>query len=194
MTPLLTTPPSGEPLTVAELKSWLRISTSDEDDVLQSLIVSARMTIEAYVRRFCMTQVWRLRMDGWPPSIADATPSITLPLSPFQSVVAIRTYDAASNVTTLDPQNFYAPSSPDCARITFVTAPQPPARKTDGVEIDLKVGYGDLASDTPAPLRKAMTMLVARWYENRGDVDAGDAHLPAQVLALAQPFRRERLQ
>ena len=47
----------------------------------------------------------------------------------------------------------------------------------------------------PRPLRQAMRLLVARWYENRGDVeaDADMARTPAAVAALVAPYRRVRL-
>jgi hypothetical protein len=44
----------------------------------------------------------------------------------------------------------------------------------------------------PEPLRLAVKILVARWFENRGDI-AGEQILPPDALALLTPFRRARL-
>jgi uncharacterized phiE125 gp8 family phage protein len=44
----------------------------------------------------------------------------------------------------------------------------------------------------PDPLRLAMKIMVAYWFENRGDV-AGAQSLPPDALALVAPFRRARL-
>ena len=41
------------------------------------------------------------------------------------------------------------------------------------------VGYGDAAGDVPEPLRQAIRLLVAHWYENRGLVALGDGDDPA---------------
>jgi uncharacterized phiE125 gp8 family phage protein len=62
---------------------------------------------------------------------------------------------------------------------------------TAGIELDLQLGYGANAADVPAPLRHAVRMLVAHWYENRGLVAAGAgiATLPAGVAALVAPYR-----
>jgi len=69
----------------------------------------------------------------------------------------------------------------------------PPLWPHGGIEIDLIAGHGAPA-DVPEPFRQAMLMLVARWFENRGDATGhGDARLPADVLALIAPFRRARL-
>jgi uncharacterized phiE125 gp8 family phage protein len=44
----------------------------------------------------------------------------------------------------------------------------------------------------PASLRLAIRILVAHWFENRGDV-VGEQILPPEALALVAPFRRARL-
>lgn len=192
MTPILLTGPALEPISLDEAKAWLRIDASDEDQLLSALIVSARMTLEAYTRRFFVTQSWRMTLDAWPaPTMRRKT--LVLPFAPFQSVAAIRVYDAAGVAQTLDAGAYRAPSAPDRGRIAFVDAPPAPGRATDGVEIDVVLGYGGQATNTPEPLRRAILTLVAQWHENRGDQQADAARLPALVGALAQPFRRERV-
>ena len=46
-------------------------------------------------------------------------------------------------------------------------------------------------TDVPEPLRQAIRLLVAHWYENRGLVATGTtiAVLPATVAALIAPYR-----
>jgi hypothetical protein len=41
-------------------------------------------------------------------------------------------------------------------------------------------------------LKLAIKLLVAHWFENRGDV-AGEQILPPDALALVAPFQRLRL-
>ena len=47
------------------------------------------------------------------------------------------------------------------------------------------------ATNVPEPLRQAIRLLVAHWYENRGIVAAGGevAVLPQSVAALIAPYR-----
>jgi uncharacterized phiE125 gp8 family phage protein len=190
MTPLLLIAPAIEPVSLGEAKAWLRLDTDDEDDLVQALLVSARLTLEAYTRRFFVTQSWRLVFDAW----ARAQPRVlAVPLAPLASVAAIRVYDANDAAQTLAPQSYRAPPAPAGGRIVFLADPPAPARRADGIEIDVVVGYGPRASDTPEPLRRAILALVANWHENRGDGQAASAVLPAPALALARPFRRERL-
>ncbi len=186
MRPMLIGPPAAEPVSLTEMKAWLREDASDEDDLIQALIVSARMTLEASTRRFFVTQSWRLILDDWPCGGF----LLSIPFAPFQSISAIRVYDASDVAATLAPASYRAPASSEGGRLVFRTPPPTPGRATDGIEIDFVVGYGGAAA-TPEPLRRAIMMLVAHWREKRGD-DADDA-LPKAVMQLAAPFRRERL-
>lgn len=190
MRPMLIGAPAVEPLSLAEAKSWLRDDNADEDQLLQTLIVSARMTLEAYTRRFFITQHWRLTLDAWPTRLKhDLT--LAIPFAPFQAVSAIRVYSDGNDSSLIDPLTYRAPAENDFGRIIFTSAPPAPSRKADGVEIDFIVGYGDDPQATPAPLRQAMLALVAHWQENRGD--AAEAVMPFTAMQYAAPFRRARL-
>lgn len=190
MRPMLIGAPAIEPVSLADAKTWLREDGADEDELIQALLVAARMTLEAYTRRFFVTQNWRLVLDAWPEPVA-STATLRIPFAPFQAVAAIRVYDANDVAETIGAETYRAPSAIEGGRATFKTAPPAPGRATDGIEIDFTVGYGALGAHTPEPLRRAILTLVAHWRENRGD-GAGDA-LPKAVTQLAAPFRRERL-
>ena len=191
MRPMLISAPTVEPVSLADAKNWLREDGSDEDQLIQALIVSARMTLEAYTRRFFVTQGWRLIFDAWPCSVASDS-TLKIPFAPFQAVTAIRVYDFNEVAQTVDSAAFRAPAANEGGRIVFKSLPPAPGRGKDGLEVDFSVGYGALATQTPEPLRRAILMLVAHWRETRGD--DGDVALPKSVAQLAAPFRRERLQ
>jgi len=188
MRPMLIGAPAIEPVSLAETKIWLREDGSDEDQLIQALIVSARMTLEAYTRRFFVTQSWRLVFDAWPESVG-AQSYLAIPFAPFQSLSAMRVYDANDAAQTIPTSAYRAPAATEGGRAIFKAAPSAPGRAADGIEIDFVVGYGALASQTPEPLRRAIMVLAAHWRERRGDEDA----LPKSVAQLAAPFRRERL-
>ncbi len=186
MRPMLIVPPAAEPVSLTDMKGWLREDGSDEDQLIQALIVSARMTLEAYTRRFFVTQNWRIVLDAWPCGGF----ILPIPFAPFQSVSAIRVYDANDVAAALSPLSCRAPASSEGGRLVFKSAPPSPGRSFDGIEIDFVVGYGG-PDATPEPLRRAIMTLAAHWREKRGD-DVDDA-LPKMVTQLAAPFRRERL-
>ena len=64
MTVILVSGPAVEPLSLAEAKSWIKVDASDEDALIQSLIVSARLAVEAATNRLLITQQWRLVIDA----------------------------------------------------------------------------------------------------------------------------------
>lgn len=190
MRPILIAPPAIEPISLADAKAWLRQDANDEDELIQALIVSARMTLEAFTRRFFVTQSWRLVLDAWPRCARDA--AIAIPFAPFQRVEAVRLFDSLGAAQLLPASAYRASAAAAGGRLVFEAAPPQPGRAMDGVEIDIVVGHGDRAEDTPEPLRRAILACVAYWSENRGDASA-NAALPPSVAALASPYRRERL-
>jgi uncharacterized phiE125 gp8 family phage protein len=64
-------------------------------------------------------------------------------------------------------------------------------RSVAGIELDVELGFGPLATDVPDALLHVIRLLVAHWYENRGvaATGAGVAMLPAGVQALIAPYR-----
>ena len=73
---------------------------------------------------------------------------------------------------------------------TGVIWPQP-GKAANGVEIDFTAGYGALATDVPAPLREALLLLIAHWYENREPIAVGAPEMlvPGTVAQLIAPFQ-----
>jgi uncharacterized phiE125 gp8 family phage protein len=183
-------PPRIEPVTLAEARQWLRDDSYDEDQIIQTLIVSARMTLEAFTRRFLLEQRWRLAYDFWPETAISAN-TIAIPFAPCRSIDAIRVYEVSSIPITMDTGNYHLSTSSDAARIVFQAPPPPPMRAHDSVEIDITVGYSAEPLQIPEPFRRAILMLVAAWHHQRGD--GPETILPDSVLRLVTPFRRERL-
>ncbi|MEA2841716.1 MAG: hypothetical protein QOF41_3046 [Methylobacteriaceae bacterium] len=190
MIPLIVNGPAIEPVALADAKKWLKLETNDDDDVVGALITAARLMVEAQIRCMLITQTWRLIYDCWPNERL-----IKIPLAPFQSLTAMRVYDAAGVAQAVSASLYYVDSAPDAARIIFGAPPQNPGRNAAGVEIDIVVGYGTTPESVPEPLRQAIRALVTDWYENRGDADAADMAnaLPSSVRALVAPYQRPRL-
>jgi len=185
MSSILLTAPADEPLTLDEARAFLRVEHHDEDALIGALIAGARLHVEAQTRRALITQVWRFALDAWPESgRIDVRPA------PLQAVIAARVYDDAGNAASLDLQAFVPALA--ASVIAFVPWAMPmPGRLVAGIELDVRVGYGDAATAVPEPLRQAMRLLVAHWYENRTPVAVGHeiAVLPEAVTALLAPYR-----
>ncbi|MBV1702643.1 MAG: head-tail connector protein [Hyphomicrobiales bacterium] len=187
--PIQLSPPVTEPLQLADVKAWLKIDFADDDAMIAALIPAARMVVETHTRRKLLTQTWRLVLDHWPQDNM-----VILPLAPFQSIAAITVFDASNQGQSLSASLYFLDNSPDAARMLFAIAPPAPQRQIAGINIDVVAGYGAGADSVPQPILQAMRMLIAHWYEDRGDgASVSGARLPAVVAALLDPFRIMRL-
>lgn len=185
MTTALISGPTIEPVTLADVKAHLRLDTPDEDALLQAAIVAARVHIEAVTRRCLIRQLWRIYRDDWPEGRA-----VPIPLAPIIAVNAVTFYDIAGVARSWGPENWRLDLSAQPARLVAKMRPAA-ALYDNGIEIDVLVGYGVSSIDVPAPLRQAVMVLVAAWYEARGMVghDFAGAVAPPGFDALIAPFK-----
>ena len=186
MPSILLTGPAVEPVTLAEAKSHLRVAHDDDDDLIAALIAGSRIHVEMQTRRALITQAWRLTRDVWPDSGLLAV----LPV-PLLSLVAVRIYASDNTALTLDLAAFIVDKAAAPALLAFAHAPPTPGRAAAGIEIDITAGYGTTPASVPQPLRQAIRLLTAHWYENRGLATVANAIavLPATVAALIAPYR-----
>ncbi|WP_181708743.1 head-tail connector protein [Chthonobacter rhizosphaerae] len=179
--------PAVEPVSLADLKAHLRVTGGEQDVALIALTVAARATLERLAGRHMISQGWRVHLDALPPDGL-----VTLPLRPVRSVTAVRVIGAGGEATVVPPSAYTLDRASEPARLRF-TAPVPrPGVPIAGVEVDLVTGYGTSPDSVPEPLRQAVRLLAARWYETRAD-GSGSADLPDEVVRLADLYRVRRL-
>lgn len=147
------TAPLAEPLLKADVKAALRIDATDLDDVVDSLIVAARMHIEAICRRALVRQVRRLVLDAF-PGCTDRY-EIRLPVAPLRAVESITYLDLDGVEQTLAASAYRVDAVSEIPRIV-------PAYNTDwpdtygvpnAVTVTYSAGYvvpvtSDAAADT----------------------------------------------
>lgn len=186
---VLTSGPLSEPVAVAEAKSHLRVDHTDEDTLIASLVTAARLHIEVMLSRRFITQDWSLVLDFWPNS-----KMVSIGLGPVQAVNQISTFAEDGAETVFDSENYFVDTVSDPARIVRKSGAAWPApgRQVNGIEIAFAAGYGDNASDVPEPLRQALLLLVAHWYERREPVVLGETVIPVPetVQSLLLPYRQ----
>lgn len=184
---VLTSGPALEPVTVAEAKAHLRIDGTSEDTLIASLVLTSRLHVEAALGLALITQSWRMLMDRWP-----LHRDIELPLRPLQSIDAVRVWPETGAAVVIDEDDYLADAASAPPRLvrTGVVWCQP-GRAANGIEIDFTAGYGDAASDVPEPIRQAVLLLVAHWYERRDPIEVGapQTTVPRPVSQLLEPYR-----
>lgn len=186
MIPIFVDGPAVEPITLSEMKAYLRLDDDAEDELVAGLIKAARLMIECASRRVLIEQRWRIVMDDWPQG-----GKVLLPIAPLLAVDGIRVFDAAGTATSVPASSIETDVMSDPPRILVSDAPQP-GKARNGIEIELRAGFGPSPDAVPATLKLAIKILVAQWFENRGDV-VGEQMLPPQAMALVAPFQRVRL-
>jgi len=176
-----------EPVTLAEAKAHLRLTTADADAQVSRLIVAARKLIERRTGLALIQQGWSAFSDDWPMSGA-----LHLPVWPVIEIVALKVHGEEEEPQEIDPAHYFTDLVSRPARLVLrpwrVWAR--PGRIANGIEVAFAAGFGASAGTVPEALREAILRAVAHWHERRGD-DAADEAPP--VGALLQPWREMRL-
>jgi len=172
-----TTAPEVEPVTLAEVKSHLRLTTTaaeaaaytTEDDLLDRLITVSRTQAEQETGRKFITQTLTMYLNGWP-----SERYIRIPYPPLQSaVVTYRLSDDDDYDETLTTADVDIVSEP--GRIILQPNESWPsgALYTDKpIKIVFICGYG-VAVAVPENIKSAILLKLSDLYENRGEVVIG---------------------
>jgi uncharacterized phiE125 gp8 family phage protein len=182
---LVITPPAAEPLTLAEAKLHLRGPVAADDDLVTALIQAAREQVENYVHRALINQTRELTLDCFPPMIE-------LPFPPVTSLTSLKYTDvngAEQTIAGADLDIDIA-SSPARIRPAYGQSWPSPRPGFNAVRARYVCGYGAAGASVPAPLRHALRLLLAHFYENREAVVIGQVpgELPLSVAALLNPY------
>lgn len=189
MTLALITAASLEPVSLAEMKAHLRLVSDAEDALLGEFIKAAREHVERQTRRCLLGQVWRLYLDRWPQGRV-----VPFPIGPVQSVEQIVLYDRQGASVLLTPADWSVARGTDPARLRVALGAGLPHGQLDGIEIDVRCGYGSAASDVPETLRQSVRLLAAHWFENReAGTELAMASLPHGLDRLLSVNRMPRL-
>lgn len=187
-----TSAPAVPPVTLADAKAHLRVDGEDEDTLISSLIGTATAHIERGYDLALITQGVTIIRDLWPQSWF-----VELPLTPVQSVSSITVFESDGGGFEFDAGHWFADTVSHPPRLVLHgTAPWPrPGRRAGGIEIAVTAGFGDAPADVPEPVRHALLLLVAHWFEQREPVsmDATPNEIPDSVSTLLNSFRPVRL-
>lgn len=191
MSLVMTAAPAVEPVTLAETKAHLRVDGTAEDAYLTSLIVTSRLQIEAALGLALITQSWRWSIDDWPDNGV-----IELPMRPVQTIDEIEITHLGGAPSTLSPSYYRldGQAAPALLALTTVVPPHSDA-PISGIAIEFTAGFGAAAASVPQPIRHALLLLVAHWYECREphEDDKSPVGIPAAVSSLLMPYRVVRL-
>ena len=174
--------PTEEPVSLGEAKLHLRVDGSDEDTLIDSLILTARQEAERLGWLSCCTQTWRLYLTGWPAG------PVLLPRHPIQSIVSVKWYDASDVQQTVSSTVYALVPEAGCdAQLALANGQAWPTAELSGrmypVVVEYVTGWGAAAA-VPAAVRQYMLLLIGAMFENR------EAAIPVPGVSgvLVMPF------
>ena len=158
----LLTPPTSEPVTLAEARKQCELSPSDNahDDHLTRLIQSAREQWEHDTDSCCLTQTWSVTTEGFDDD------EIYLPKRPIQSITHVKYYDSNNAQQTLSTSYYSLDPADRAVRLNYLQVWPVALQRWDAVTITYVAGY-TAAANVPAIHKQAILLLVAYYFENR---------------------------
>ncbi len=175
-----TSDPAMLPVALAELKSFLGISVSDEDALLAGLLRAAAELCEAFTGRALIDRTVT-------EMTAAATVRTRLTLGPVREIESVAALDDAGTETALAAESFAGEI--DAAGEGWVRLRG--ATDTQRLRVTYRVGMASDWNSVPEMLRHGIVRLAAQYYLRRGET--AEAAVPAAVTALWRPWRRLRL-
>jgi uncharacterized phiE125 gp8 family phage protein len=163
---VLSTPPSAEPVTLAEAKTHLRVDGTDEDTLITTHIAAARRQVEIYTGAGLVTQRWTETFDGFPCSPYSG---ISLTRGPVLSIVSVAYLDTAGQSQTLSSATYVLNQTPLSADLWLVSGQSWPATQAQrgAVTIVYSVGFGSGSTAIPDDIRASILLRIADLYRNR---------------------------
>lgn len=187
--PVRTSAPAETPVSLAEAKAHCRVSHSDDDTLISSLIDAAVAHLDGYaglLGRCIVDQEWRQSYECWEWRFRLPFPDVS---------TAAVTYQDVDNATqTVSTDDYEIVEDALGSMIVFKDAFQEPGLYSDmvaPVSVTFTAGFGAAAA-VPDSIKAAIKLMIGHWYENREGVIAGlsVAELPMAVNALIAPYRR----
>lgn len=183
---VLITPPTSEPITLAEAKAQCRVLHDHEDTYLTGLIALARQYAEEVLGYGMLTQTWDYYLDSFAAKV------IRLPKGPVVSVSSVSYADLNGSTQTLASSVYLLSAGKAPAEITLKSGQAWPSvfTQADSVVIRYVVGHATAAA-IPAALKHAMLMLIAHWYEQRAETTqlSNVAQVPVAFDSLTANYR-----
>ena len=167
----LITPPAREPLSLALAKEHLKIDSTftDDDNLIQGLIIAARKYCEGFQNRAYLTQTYDLWLDHFPSG-----KYIDIPLPPLQSVTSIKYYGTDDTEYTLAATEYDADTKGFVGRVVLKyskTWPSTVLRPSNAVVVRFVAGYNTYSStvstSTVTVTKAAGDAFVTTWQAGK---------------------------
>lgn len=155
----LVTPPTVEPVSIADIKADFRVDAADDDARLDRHISEAREWVEKRIQTKLLTQTWELILDEFPCD------EITLPFGPVQSITSIKYDDSEGDEQTFDPTRYRVDIYSNAPRIFAVDAWPTTAAYANALRVRFVAGFVSVDL-VPWPVKVAIRLKVQEFYDH----------------------------
>lgn len=174
----------GLPVSIADMKTHLRESSSGFDFEISAMIDAARQIIEGPDGAgIALTeQQYKLFLPMFPAEVE-------IPLHPVRTIDSIDYTDVDGNPATVDPAT-YETSIVQGAKVRPKQNESWPSTDTvyDAVQVTFTCGYEIIPED----LLQAIKLIVSHWYDNRSEtaMSARVSQIPFGAESIINRYRR----
>lgn len=152
----ITTAPTTEPVTVAQVKEQWNQMCDVDDDKITFLIKVARDFLENYLHMAFMPQTITMKMDCWKTVIRPVRPPLTL-------VSGIQYKDANGDTQTFSSSGYIVDTITKPGRISLASGYSYPSiiNELGAINIVYVAGYADADSVPPAIKQTIISLVIA---------------------------------
>ena len=172
--------------TTTEAKDFLKVDTTADDTLIDSLIKAATQSCQIFTNRYFLTTTVTQYSDKWDGIY-------TLYKSPVIGITHIKYFDSNDTEQTLASSNYILDNVSQPARIGIAVNGTLPdlADRINAVKVEYKVGYGITSDLVPEGIKQAVLITIGNWYENRQTVITGRTatELPLSSQYLLEQYK-----
>ena len=189
MSLIVITPPTAEPVSLAEARAQARVDHVIDDAMLSGYIMAARETCEHELQRTLIATTYELNLDEFPAG------AIELPMGPIGAVGAltvssVKYTDITGAEITVDPSAYMLDAYSIVPRIVPLAGWPSPKTTINAVRVRYVSGHAD-ASVIPQAIKTWILLHVSHLNENREAAAAQLQPLPflGRLLDKYRTFR-----
>lgn len=179
----IVTEPINTPITLTQVKDWLKIDGTDEDATLTIMMNASIKSMINFLNRPLINTEYLWSLDRFPGDTfisgnmsprpvddllqLDSLNALSLPKIKLKLVDSVKTTDTTNTQTTFDASNYFLDL--EGSRIVLNSGAQWPSslRSKEAIAIQFTSGFGTDAADVPDDIIAALLSDVSNRYECR---------------------------
>ena len=150
-------------VSMAEIKSHLRVDFTAADSQIRDFVASAQEYFQEYCNISLAERVLIYRVQGFYHKRGSFSNGFWLPYPPIVSIEAVTRRDSDGNATNLTTSIDYNTRDQHSGDKSLVIEN---LMEMEEYEIEYRAGYGDVAN-IPQRMKQAIKLLVGSWYNAR---------------------------